>query len=34
MFDQLVKDVITPGSEQETSLCAVPFPPNPVFETP
>ena len=33
-FDQLVKDVITPGSEQETSLCGVPFPPNPVFETP
>jgi hypothetical protein len=33
-FDQLVKDEITPGSPQETNLCGIPFPPNPVFETP
>lgn len=33
-FDQPVEDVITPGSQQETNLCGIPFPPNPVFETP
>jgi hypothetical protein len=33
-FDQLIKDVITPGSQQATNLCGIPFPPNPVFETP
>ena len=33
-FDQPVEDAINPGSQQETQLCGIPYPPNPVFETP
>ena len=33
-FDQLVKDVITPGPEQETTCAGSRSLPNPVFETP